>query len=385
VLDKTYGALADLRRELSDSKADIAERTEILQTFARCSDSQRAWLLLEDYFEKLSLARKDFAGQEWWPRLMAAQGKSRLEETAMLFLRVNRPLPTELIPHADFERFAEIEKAEHEQAFVQQLENWFLRQFIGFAARRPGPARFNGSKSTGLHQLAVQFGLFRPRTGEKIRPLAEVIDLTARATQEQELFPQSDWEFITWLAEMYGGRRDLNDSLILTGVDLLQWLARWGRDSRLEVPPLHSGGFRGQLAELSPQLEKVDGQLSLSTPCRCRIVVPPSRFSFRGSPNTRAGRWNALLVGHAPPAPAQCAREYAFGAGQNNTMLTHLRRTRSQQRRLEQLCIRYRPTAVYFGLPMKPCTELVKPQRERQSPWQWSGHEWHDRTCQAEG
>jgi len=85
VLDKTYGALADLRRELSDSKADIAERTEILQTFACCSDSQRAWLLLEDYFEKLSLARKDFAGQEWWPRLMAAQGKCRLEETAMLF------------------------------------------------------------------------------------------------------------------------------------------------------------------------------------------------------------------------------------------------------------------------------------------------------------
>ena len=64
VLDKTYGALADLRRELADSKADIAERTEILQTFARCSDSQRAWLLLEDYFEKLSLARKDFTGQK---------------------------------------------------------------------------------------------------------------------------------------------------------------------------------------------------------------------------------------------------------------------------------------------------------------------------------
>src|SRR5512136_2512731 len=60
VLSKTYGALADLRRELSDSKAKVAERTELLNLFANCADSQRAWLLLEDYFDKLSLSRKDF-------------------------------------------------------------------------------------------------------------------------------------------------------------------------------------------------------------------------------------------------------------------------------------------------------------------------------------
>src|SRR5277367_5539838 len=60
VLAKAYGAQADLRRELSDSKAAVAERTEILKIFADCNDPQRAWLLLEDYFEKLSLTRKDF-------------------------------------------------------------------------------------------------------------------------------------------------------------------------------------------------------------------------------------------------------------------------------------------------------------------------------------
>ena len=60
VLSKTYGALADLRRELADSKAAVAEREELLRSFAACADSQRAWLLLEDYFEKLSLSRKDF-------------------------------------------------------------------------------------------------------------------------------------------------------------------------------------------------------------------------------------------------------------------------------------------------------------------------------------
>src|SRR5690349_24546988 len=76
VLSKTYGVLADLRRELSDSKAAVAERQEILQSFATCADSQRAWLLLEDYFEKLSLSRKDFPSPDWWPRLLGAQGKA---------------------------------------------------------------------------------------------------------------------------------------------------------------------------------------------------------------------------------------------------------------------------------------------------------------------
>src|SRR5689334_12410424 len=87
VLSKTYGALADLRRELSDSKADIAEREELLKTFSTCADSQRAWLLLEDYFEKLALSRKDFPATDWWPRVLSAQGKARLEEVAFLFMR----------------------------------------------------------------------------------------------------------------------------------------------------------------------------------------------------------------------------------------------------------------------------------------------------------
>ena len=48
VLSQTYGAFADLRRELSDSKTAVAGREEILRNFAVCPDSQRAWLLLED-------------------------------------------------------------------------------------------------------------------------------------------------------------------------------------------------------------------------------------------------------------------------------------------------------------------------------------------------
>src|SRR5438034_8004214 len=86
VLSKTYGALADLRRELADSKAAVGERGDLLRTFSGCVDSQRAWLLLEDYFEKLSLSRKDFPSIDWWPRLLSAQGQARLEELAFLFL-----------------------------------------------------------------------------------------------------------------------------------------------------------------------------------------------------------------------------------------------------------------------------------------------------------
>src|SRR5437763_15737982 len=126
VLSKTYGVLADLRRELSDSKAAVSEREELLQSFASCADSQRAWLLLEDYFEKLSLSRKDFPSADWWPRLLAAQGTGRLEELAFLFLRAHRSPPSELAQHANLNRFAEVEEAEQEQKLIRELEHWLF-------------------------------------------------------------------------------------------------------------------------------------------------------------------------------------------------------------------------------------------------------------------
>src|SRR5437879_9936327 len=84
VLSKTYGAQADLRRELGDSKARVAERAESLKQFSTCADPQRAWLLLADYFEKRSLARTDFTWPEWWLRLVAGPGGGRREEVGML-------------------------------------------------------------------------------------------------------------------------------------------------------------------------------------------------------------------------------------------------------------------------------------------------------------
>src|SRR3989475_13227996 len=118
VLSKTYGAQADLRRELADSKARVGERAELLKQFSTCADPQRAWLLLEDYFEKLSLARKDFPSTDWWPRLLAEQSQARLEELAFLFLRAKRSLPAELTAYANLPRFARVEQAAQEQQLV---------------------------------------------------------------------------------------------------------------------------------------------------------------------------------------------------------------------------------------------------------------------------
>src|SRR5580693_700303 len=172
VLSKTYGALADLRRELADSKVAVAQRTELLTQFSDCADSQRAWLLLEDYFEQLSLSRKDFAGEDWWPRLMAAQHKGRLEQLAFLFLRAHRPLPTELAAHANLNHFAEMEEAEQEQQLMQELERWLFPPTPPHldsprAALRVMCRAQSENEQSARHRLGVQFHLFRPRTGEK--------------------------------------------------------------------------------------------------------------------------------------------------------------------------------------------------------------------------
>jgi len=86
VLSKTYGAFADSAAgAVRIRRRRVNEREELLNTFAICVDSQRAWLLLEDYFERLSLSRKDFPTTDWWPKLLSAQSKARLEELAFSF------------------------------------------------------------------------------------------------------------------------------------------------------------------------------------------------------------------------------------------------------------------------------------------------------------
>jgi superfamily II DNA or RNA helicase len=389
VLSKTYGALADLRRELSDSKSRVAQREEILRIFSTCADSQRAWLLLEDYFEKLSLSRKDFGGQDWWPRLMAAQGKGRLEEVAILFLRANRPLPTELLPHANIARFAELEQAEQEQRKLLELEHWLFP---------PAPAHLDGPRASlrvlcsvqpaadhpSLHALKVRLNLFRPRTGEKIRPPSEIIELTTRATHEQELFSPPDWELIQWLAETYGDEAEDSESVTLTGLDLLQWLARWGLTQRLEFNSSHFQ-FHGQIVSLTPHLENGDKELSfthhVTLPDGSTRPLTEAKF-FAGRPALALLDHTFYLLRNVPPPSL-----LEFWAGTpaipvqklSHRLRTQLRRTQSNNGvNWEALCTTHQavPQFVFELNEDTVRLRLLARSERNQSVWHWTGQEW---------
>jgi superfamily II DNA or RNA helicase len=393
VLSQTYGAFADLRRELSDSKTAVAEREDLLRSFAVCPDSQRAWLLLEDYFEKLSLSRKDFPATEWWPRMLAAQGGARLEELAFLFLRARRPLPGELNAHASPERFARAEETEQEQKLVQELEHWLFPDTpphldVPRATLRVVCEPLPDEAQPARHRLGVQFRLFRPRTGEKIRTLRDLIDLATRAAHEQELFPPVDWEFITWLVETHRSRQDGDDTLVLSDVELLQWLARWGHTPRLES--VHDGQttplqFHGQLATLEPLLENGDQELAfthrLTLPDDQRIPLPQVKFFNQQPPLVLAGHTFYLLRNCPPPAvierwahkPSVPVRKLS------HRLLMHLRNSRTSQGvDWAQLCVAH-PAAPQFVFELLEDTVrlrlLARSQRD-QSVWFWTGQDW---------
>jgi superfamily II DNA or RNA helicase len=390
VLSKTYGAQADLRRELADSREAVAQRAELLAQFAACGDSQRAWLLLEDYFEKLSLSRRDFAGEDWWPRLLASQQKARLEQLAFLFLRAHRPLPTELALHANLINFAEMEEAEEEQRLMKELEHWLfpptpahldspraaLRVICRAQADEATPAR---------HQLGVQFHLFRPRTGEKNRTLTEIIELTTRAAHEQELFQPADWEFIQWLAEAHMGRSDGEPTLVLSHLELLNWLARWGQGTRLELADGGALEFHGQVAELTPHLENGDSELAFTH----RLTLPKGETRSLGDVRFFSGRPPLALVGNvvyllrnAPPAsllerlsnrPAVPVRKLS------HRLLKKLRKTNSEPGAgWDQLCIVHAAVPQFiFELMEDTVRARLTARSERdQSMWVWNGHEW---------
>jgi superfamily II DNA or RNA helicase len=391
VLAKTYGNLADLRRELSDSKAAVAERTEILNIFANCTDSQRAWLLLEDYFEKLSLSRKDFTSQDWWPRLMAAKGQKRLEETAILFLRSNRSLPTELQTHVNMARFCEIEQGEKESEIARQLEQWLFP---------PSPFHLDQPRASlrvactpkaleegsALHGLTISFSISRSRTGEKAKTVAEVADLTTRAAHEQELFSPEDWEFVKWLSENYADPEGLWDSLSLKGQQLLQWLVLWGDKNRLE---LASNGkpltFLGQLVEFKPHLEHKGDDLYFTH----QLILPDGSIRGLGEatffpvqpPITLVDN-TFYLLRNAPPMDLLSSWVLAGSlpvSKLSHRMLTQLRRSQAANGvDWDRLCIVHTATPRFtFELEDDVIRLRLQALSERdQSIWLWNGLEW---------
>jgi SNF2 family DNA or RNA helicase len=401
VLSQTYGALADLRRELADSKTRVAEREDLLRVFAACRDSQRAWLLLEDYFEKLSLTRKDFPGQQWWPRMLTSEGRGRLEEVALLFLRANRSLPSELQAYANLERFAEIEQAEEEEKILARLEEWLCP---------PAPTHLDLPRASlrvlcsvqpapdhpALHALSVKFNLCRPRTGEKIRPIAELIELTHRAAHEQELFAPDQWEFIKWLSDNYPNQTQAGDELLLSGVELLQWLARWGREGRLElIQPLAEAGsksdrlttvtFLGQVLSLAPHLE--NGKVELSFTHKLRLPdgeerpITEARFFTGEPPLALVGTTFFLLRQAPPPEVLEFWAKTPLVPVQklSHRLRTFLRKTHSQDgTEWEQLCTTHSAVPQFiFELNDDTVQLRLLARSDRdQSMWHWTGQEW---------
>ncbi|HTB85838.1 MAG TPA: DEAD/DEAH box helicase [Candidatus Sulfotelmatobacter sp.] len=405
VLSQTYGAFADLRRELSDSKNTVCEREEILKSFAICPDSQRSWLLLEDYFEKLSLSRRDFPATDWWPKMLAATGKSRLEELAFLFLRAKRSVPPELQTHASPERFARAEEAEQESRLVRELENWLVpyaplhldtpRATLRVVCK-PQPDENDPSR----HRLQIQFLLLRPRTGEKARSLHDLVDLVVRAAHEQELFTPWDWEFIQWIYDTHRERAGHETSLLLTDAELLQWLARWGNTNRLELTAQngHGGGgqpgqpvhFHGEVISLTPRLEnddkdRGDKELAfihhIALPDGGSRDIAEARFFNRQSPIALLGN-TFYLLRNAPPngvlkylsqKPSVPVRKLS------HRLLLHLRKTQSNHGvDWDQLCVAHQAAPQFIFELMEDTVQLrlhAKSLRDK-SIWVWNGSEW---------
>ena len=394
-MSKTYGALADLRRELADTKAAVGEREELLRNFAVCGDSQRAWLLLEDYFEKLSLSRKDFPAADWWPRLLAAHGQLRLEEVAFLFLRARRSLPAELAPYANLARFSQVEQAAREEQMIQHLEGWLFP---------PCPAHLDAPRA-GLriecqvepdaerpawYRLAVVFFISRPRTGEKAKTLRDMLELVTRAAHEQEMFPAADWQFVRWLADAYAGA-EREGRLVLSDGELWTWLARWGAGGRLEMSGASGVAtlqFHGHVAELAPCLEGSGEELSLThrlTSADGHLhPLSQVRFFAQSPPLVLAGHVFYLLR-NPPPAAlvADWAAEPSVPVRKlSHRLLVHLRNTRAAEgAEWRDLCVTHAAAAQFLFELLDETVRLrllARSDRD-QSWWVWNGHEWRPR------
>jgi len=232
----------------------------------------------------------------------------------------------------------------------------------------------------------VQFHLFRPRTGARPRTLRDMIDLVTRAAHEQELFPPADWEFIQWLTDTHRSRRDGDDTLVLSDLELLHWLARWGHTGRLVLAadgqPLQ---FHGAVAVLTPHLENGDKELSLTH----RLTVPGGETHALGEVKFFNAQPPLALVGHtfyllrnAPPPTVieHWARRPAVAVRRlSHRLLTHLRRTQSSHGvDWEQLCVAH-PAAPQFVFELLDETvrlRLLAKSLRDQSVWYWNGHEW---------
>ena len=266
VLSKTYGALADLRRELADSKA-VGRRTggaaaelRRVRGFAAgvavAGGLLREALALAQGFPEHGLvaaaaggARQGAAGGGGVPvsagPAVAADGAERLRQPRPLRPGGAGGAGTAACPATG--------------GVALPAQAGALR----FAARLPAgglPARSPTRSSRRATAWPCELHLLRPRTGEKVRTLGEIIELTTRAAHEQELFPPGDWEFIQWLAETHARRSDGEETMVLSDLELLHWLARWGHTPRLELAAERRAGAGAGVSGRGRRIDAAPGE-----------------------------------------------------------------------------------------------------------------------------
>jgi hypothetical protein len=232
VLDKTYGALADLRRELVglERLSPSAVRSSAVRA---CSDPQRAWLLLEDYFETaLALAsrfhrrRLVVPAAQWPPRAGPPRG-NRPPLPPRRPAPAHRTLPT---PTSNASRRSTA--AENANSMARRdLEHWLIppapghldapRAACGSLRTRSAPT--NGRPSAAWQSL-VHRSASRAGEKERIAPRGHRPD-HPRHPGTGAVLARATGSFIQWLAALPPPRRP---EPCLDGLELLHWLVRWG-------------------------------------------------------------------------------------------------------------------------------------------------------------
>ena len=369
VIDNTYGDFADLRHQLSESKEDVAERAALLKLFSECADSQRSWLLLEDYFSKLTLSRKDFSADDWWGGLTQLSGDMRLEELALVFMKSGRSVPNELMPYANFSRFAEVEQEEKDFQLFKGLEEWMFPPSLGHLDAPRATVKVYGrvikdKELPGLNRLGVEIHVIRPRTGDRVKTLDDMADLTMRAAHEQELFPSNDWNFVRWSSAIRNDYDTEAELIPLEGADLLKWLVQWGKTDRIE---LESEGkpieFMGRIIEMEPDLEKDKSNLyfthTVKLPGKKSCPMSDVIF-FAGEPTLALIGTEVFLLRNAPSAEVLgnwASKQKAPVSKLTHRLLTNLRKIKTTNGvNWEQLCETHKATPRFvFEMAERRC------------------------------
>lgn len=395
IISKAYGEYADLRRELSDSRDKIAERSELLSTFSTCADPQRAWLLLDDYFEKLGLARKDFEIADWWSRIINASGEKRLQELAFLFIRSKRSIPSELLRYADYNRFAQIEKAEKEHNLLKEIENWIIQEKNHFETAKAVLRIYGEVKqendSPALHYLELEFIIFKSNGINETKSFNDLIQLASRPVYELEQFSSKDIEFLKWIEASY--KPDINSSAqenpkykVLRGTELYNWLIKWGNNERIELK--HNDGhftFYGETATIEPEI-LIKNQIpslwfALSTPDKGSIPINSIKI-FSGNPAFCLNENKFYILQNAPP-PAFfeyiCSEEIIPLHKTTAKIKIYFRKQfKNAPLNWDDFCILH-PAKPRFIFELDSETirvKLLAVSEKDDSVWRWNGFEW---------